>query len=153
MGPHLQARTWSLLPILWVKFAMIKVFATWLLEADLPSPLRNGSHKMEYRQNAAGSAGSNNTYTACKAEECGCFNNWKKHHKLLLGILNVTKLSFFFYVHSYPHWPRNGAGHQREVLWRPSSLTAPASNSRNQEGLVKLRKTLTVGIATDSAHC
>ena len=105
MGPHLQARTWSLLPILWVKFAMIKVFATWLLEADLPSPLRNGSHKMEYRQNAAGSAGSNNTYTACKAEECGCFNNWKKHHKLLLGILNVTKLSFFFMCIPIPTGP------------------------------------------------
>lgn len=66
----------DLLLILWIKFAIIKVFATWLLETDLPSTtLRNGSHKMEYRQNAAGSAGSNNTHKACKQKRVGAFDN------------------------------------------------------------------------------
>lgn len=48
-----------------------------------------------------------------KQKRVGAFNNGKKHHKLLSGILNVTKLSFFKCAFLSPRaqkWCRSSKG-------------------------------------------
>lgn len=55
-------------------------------------------------------------------------------------------------MHSYPHWLRNGAVHEKELPWRRGSFKLQ-QGFRKLEELGKLNKMLKVSIATDSAHC
>lgn len=68
----------------------MKVFATWWLEADLTSPLRNGSHIMEYGQPQPGAEAPTIHLHKLAELKLGALTR-KKHHKLLLGILTLTK--------------------------------------------------------------
>ena len=131
------------------------MFPIWLLEADLPSTHRNGSHVMEYKQTQPGALIPTVTQSS-QAEEDGCFKQSKGNHRLLLGLLNVTKLSFLKMRFPLP------AGPEMVQVIKSNSLgggvlscsSLKASDSRKQEGCVTRKKNVLKGSAetTDSAH-